>query len=290
MKKKGMFFSLISISLILILIVSFKLTTESKLEENKIRSTQLRVKMLNDFINSMEDSYFENMLKISSQTALDALAQYKSRTKKSLNINTADSVPGNFETVMLFGYIKDNSGSYCEDNLCKEYSSRLSDAQLARYKPYQFRKIDFDLDPAKPVMANYAFFDLLGSIEKTLESLGVETNSFDIKIENLQQTDNWNIKVKATMDYYFTDKNKNAAWRGRTTKEVSLTILGIQNPLSEPGVIIDKSWKIDVGGVPCGGKPICFYNYPSFLNRLQDGLDSSNIYGICKKDEDCDTS
>lgn len=281
MTKKAMFFSLIAILIILVVIISYKIATEKSLEETKLASTQIRIKMLNSFINDLENVYFENMLKVAAKTALQALSNYTAYGGElGIPINEDNKKPGAFETVMLFGYLR-GTGLDCEDSLCKEYKSKLSDAQYTRYKNYEFSKIDDRLKNynARPIMQYYAFFDLLNKTENTLENLGVNTDSFSISIDDLTQTDNWDLHFKAIIDYHFIDKYEIAAWRGRTEKEFDISIYGFTDPLS--GDIIDKEkWK-ECKGAGC-------IDFPTFLNRLKIGTDENNIYGICKLDETCD--
>lgn len=278
--------------MMIVIILSYKISTEKSGEETKLASTQIRIKMLNSFVNDLEQSYFEDMLKVSSKTALEALANYTAQGNPLNSVNGDGVKPGDFETVMLFGYIENSGGEDCKKSLCAEYGTKLSNAQLNRFNsscklgtPCSYRKIDEDVGP---IMQFYSFFELLNKTENVLENLGVRTDSFSITLEPLTQTDNWNIKVKVIIDYHFVDKYNIAAWRGRTEKIVNISIYGFEDPLSDN--IIDKNWKADIGPPAMCGLVPCTYNYPSFLNRLKSGTDSSNTNGICRPDENCDTT
>ena len=312
MVKRGMFFSLITILMVLVIILSYKISTNKSPEETKLASTQIRIKMLNSFINDLENVYFEDMLNVAAKTALEALANYTATGNllrepiryKLARVNQYGANPGDFEIVMLFGYIEDTfGGNFCGDSLCMEYGARLSEAQLNRLNNNcklksdgticEYRKIDKDLK--KPVMQQYSFFDLLNQTENTLENLGVKTESFSIKIiDDLKQEGKWNVIFTAAIDYHFIDNYEIAAWRGRTEKTINISIIGLEDPLT--GKKIDRNWKEDKGPDGCGASPCmcglvpCAYNYPSFLNRLKPETDSNNIYGICSPEEDCDTT
>ncbi len=270
MKKKSMFFSLITILMVLLIILSYKISTEKSAEESKLASTQIRIKMLNTFINNLEDVYFEDMLNVASKTALQTLSNYTANNNQLTNVNEVNKKPGDFETVMLFGYLEDNAGGVnCDESLCGDYGKKLSDAQFIRYKNYQYRDIDKDLKT--PLMQFYSFFDLLNKTENVLENLGIRTDSFSISLTDLEQETNWNVIFTATIDYHFVDKYKIAAWRGRTEKLINITIYGFEDPLS--GKTIKKNWKEDIGPpASCEGSQ-CQYDYICFIDKIKTDTD-----------------
>ena len=295
--KKGMLFSLITMLMVLVIILSYKISTEKSDEETKLASTQIRIKILNSFITDLEQNYFDDMLKVSSKTALEALANYTAQGKQLNSVNGDGVKPGDFETVMLFGYIENSAGEDCKISLCAEYGVKLSNAQINRFnyscklgtQQCQYRKIDSDL--TQPVMLRYSFFDLLNKTENVLENLGVRTDSFSITLEPLTQTDNWNINFKAIIDYHFIDNYKIAAWRGRTEKIVNISIIGLEDPIYKK-TITKQDWEIDRGPESfCNIEVRCAYSEPSFLSRLEgetshrSGID--DLLGICPESEDC---
>src|SRR3989344_5157267 len=173
MNKKSMFFSISSILIIGIFIINFEMSQEKLLEENKIKSTQSRVKSLNSFINDMENVYFERMLYTSAKNSLDVLSKYAADHTVSLEVSRND-----FNTVFQFGYIEPpvGGGRSGANTICNDFGKILENCR--QYESRSYEKIDLLL--GKNMMQNYSFFELINRTEFMLESLGVRTKSFKI--------------------------------------------------------------------------------------------------------------
>ena len=74
--KKAIFFSIVSVLLIVLFVAMTQLVSKFKLEETKIETTRTKIKILNSLVKDMEDNYFEKIVYVASKNALMGLSNY----------------------------------------------------------------------------------------------------------------------------------------------------------------------------------------------------------------------
>lgn len=101
--KKAFILSSTAILLVLLFVVSLNLNKEAKNIENKITSTNTRVKILNNLVNDLESNYFERILYVASKSAMNSLAEYK---LSGGNLPTNNDFNEDFANALVYGVIK----------------------------------------------------------------------------------------------------------------------------------------------------------------------------------------
>jgi len=87
--KKGVFFSLISLLIVFMFVLDFKIASIPHSGESELSLTNTRVNVLNNFINDLEGRYFERLLYVSGRNALNGLSE--AATEKSIDFDTSGS-------------------------------------------------------------------------------------------------------------------------------------------------------------------------------------------------------
>ena len=82
-------------------------------------------------------------------------------------------------------------------------------------------------------------------------------------IGNIEQTDPWTLRVKAEIAYDFTDEKKIVSWKGLTSREVDISVLGVTafdmpSAKAHLGHKVKSTWIVD--------KPP--YTEPSIYSKL----------------------
>lgn len=248
--KKGVFFSIVSIFLVILFVASTELISEFSIKESEMEVTRTRVKILSSIINDFETVYFDKIIYVAAKNSLVGLSHYYS--------------DHDFEP----SYMKD-IGFALSDVI---YAGILKDRNNNKVNLTKLGYIDYD----------YTFNGLMESLTETYDKLGLEINYLTInftEINSIEQIDPWTLQVNAEIDYYFTDKSRIASWKGFTTRNVKIPILGMYafdfegfpgNTKTNLGVI-DSTWKIDN----------LTNTEPSILSKLS-GLPYDRQKGICK--------
>ncbi len=231
--KKGIFFSVISVFIIILFVAITELSTNFQLEQFELETTRTRLKLLNSLVRDMEDTYFEKMIYISTKNALIGLSKYYSET--------------NFDQNRL----QKKLGFVLDDVI---YNNTLID------------KNGNEIDLSLYVDPDYTIFGVIGDIKEVFDSLGLEVSEFTVSIDEdeIVQVDPWTIEVTGQLVYNFKDKFNTVSWKGRTTKKVNVSVIGITSfdyELSEKSNtgIITSSWVKDEGP---------YYTEPSVVDKL----------------------
>jgi len=117
--KRGIFFTFIAVMLMAALIIIFSPSTSINVANKPVVKT--RVITLNDFVQDLENSYFESILKVSSHRAILAMASYMQSNNKFL----ADMQSG-FSEAVLQGAINGQSSTIMKNNTLNEWLARMA--------------------------------------------------------------------------------------------------------------------------------------------------------------------
>ncbi|MBI4148954.1 hypothetical protein HY491_00760 [Candidatus Woesearchaeota archaeon] len=306
--KKAMFFSLTAILIISVVLIVVIIQTSKERGQSKIEATQVHIRALNDFVRNLEERYFQEMVQVSAERAIAALAHYasvKAATGMQPHAGSITLLKDNFKTVFFFGYIQDSAGQPGEFTICAEYAKWLP--QTCPYRVQRYRKIDELI--SQKIMSGFSFFDILNSTEQTFRTLGLRTTNFEAQLQELSQEAPFTVDGSIFFSYDFTEQKNIAAWRGAGSRSFHISLYGMPDPLN-PSQLIDESWVVDRGkgfAPSCtlpyteGAIP-CQYTEPSFLSRLLnrqqfegDLLDVNpnnpeKTNGICQASKGCHLS
>jgi hypothetical protein len=220
--KKAIFFSIVSVLLIVLFVAMTQLVTKFKLEETKIETTRTKIKILNSLVQDMEDNYFEKIVYVVSKNSLIGLSNYYhaqdyETIDKSLDVAIAD--------VMQDG--------------------TLIDVYLVEH--------DLTTTPSY-VDTKYTVDGIRHSLETIYNKLGLEINELTVNITpgNVEQIDPWTIRIKADIIYDFIDRDKIVSWKGFTTRTVDISVIGVKafdmpnTPAkAHKGRVIKDDWIVD---------------------------------------------
>jgi hypothetical protein len=220
--KKAIFFSIVSVLLIVLFVAMTQLVTKFKLEETKIETTRTKIKILNSLVKDMEDNYFEKIVYVVSKNAIMGLSNYYyandyETIDKPLDIAMAD--------VMQDGILVDS------------YS------------------VGHDLTSSpEHIEYRYTVEGIIEKLDNIYSKLGLEINELTLNITpgNVEQIDPWTIRVEADIVYDFIDKEKIVSWKGLATRTVDISVIGVRafdmpnSPAkAHNGRIIKENWIVD---------------------------------------------
>jgi len=215
--KKGIFFSIVSIFLI-ILFTAIINVERINVKESELSITRTRVKILNSIMSDLEEVYFEKILYVSVKNALLGLSDYYHEDYDNIKSN------------LLYALSK-SSMNYPALNYTNGDSVDLTDY----------------------VIYDYTVEGLTEEFDDTFSKLGIKVNDFRIELVEVTQEDPWYITVTADIYYYFSDETDIASWKGVTTKTVNVSVYGLygfdyelDDRRSNVGIITTE-WKEDNG-------------------------------------------
>ncbi|MBN2367537.1 hypothetical protein JXC34_00835, partial [Candidatus Woesearchaeota archaeon] len=246
--RKGIFFSIVSVFLVLMFVSSTELISDYRVAESEMEVTRTRVRLLNSVINDMENIYFEKIVYVAAKNSLVGLSRYYESGNYENIPKTLDYA---LKDVIHPGLLQDHSGN-----------------SPVKYNLTDMGYIDY----------GYTVEGLMGSISELFTRIGVKVNKFQVTIKSVEQADPWTLVVDAEIDYYFTDDNNIASWKGITEKKVNISVYGIHAFDYETGFDnlipsnlgpITSSWVVDEG----------YLTEPSVLNKLSNRYTTG--MGIC---------
>ncbi|MEK6983367.1 MAG: hypothetical protein AABX33_02240 [Nanoarchaeota archaeon] len=126
--KNGIFFTFISITIMTIFILVFTPQSDVSLQKD-LESTRTRVNSVNNYVNDVENRYFEAVLRVSGFAAIESLALYMNKT--GLYLTDLDAA---FYEVILNGTINNvpidpiTGEKLMEDNTLVNWSNKIIDA------------------------------------------------------------------------------------------------------------------------------------------------------------------
>jgi hypothetical protein len=224
--KKAVFFSIVSILLVILFVASSGVTSQVSIGESQIDVTRTRVKILNSLVKDVENEYFESIIYMATKNSLIGISKYyydndysDSVMKKQLNYALVD--------VIYDGVLNDADGNF-QENLSKDgYVNHA-----------------------------YTINGLMYNISLLLNKMDVSVKELTINISknSITQTDPWDVQIQADIHYYFVDNNNLASWNGYLSKTVTVPVYGIYlydrengpSVISNKG-IVNSSWKVDNG-------------------------------------------
>lgn len=260
MKKLGVFFSIMSIFIIILFVSLSTILSKFTIEETELDITRDRVSVLNSVVSDMEEIYFEKMIYVAAKNSLIGLSkyyhenQYGSRVKR-----TAEA---NMRTLLYEGILVEPNG-----------------------EKINLTTITFNADNQPYINKSYTIKGLKEDVVKMFDEMGVIVNEFNINIStgNMDQIDPWTIQIKADIYYDFEDKSKIVSWSGLTEKTVKIPVYGIYAYDYFPGPgkgnfgVITKEWKEDKNAK----------TEPSLIKKLSN-QNNNKTNGICSKLATCD--
>lgn len=247
--KKAVFFSIVSILIIILFMTLTRLSSDISSKETEIEITRTRIKVLNSLIKNMEETYFEKMIYVAGKNSLYGLSEYYSedysRIEKSLFLAMEDTIDD--------GILMDKWGNPV--NLTKQ----------------GYMKYDYTTNA------------LIKNVSALFEDMGLDVINLQINLStgNISQKEPWNIIVEADVIYDLRDKNNIVSWRGSTTKKVNISVLGIYAYDYEGNTISNKDkitseWIVDEGS---------HYTEPSLITKLSNRRSTINPSGIADSKE-----
>ena len=251
--KKAILFSIVSLFMVILFVTTSSLMSRFRFEESEMEITRTRVRLLNSVVKEMEDVYFEKLIYVASKNALIGISNYQYE-------NDFDGVYQKNLSKVLSLAIK--NGSYVD----RDGNSLI----LTQLLPLLFNDCKVQGVKKSCINPSYTLDHMTGDISGLLANVGFQIKTLDITILSVKQITPWMIEVSAGIDYYFTDKNNMALWKGYTTKTVDMSVIGFYSFDKELNMgVITGQWKTDNGT----------NQEPSFLNKISGISDLGK--GIC---------
>ncbi|MBT7392468.1 hypothetical protein HN827_06580, partial [archaeon] len=211
-QKRAVFFSLISLFLIILFSIGAEIGKEQKYLESELSATRTRVETLNQAINDLDDKYFSNFVNTAGKSALEAISEYSVKSGRSIY-----PFEDNFVSVFINGTLN-------------------ADTQ---------NPIDLKNEPNK-YMDDPPIKNLIDEIKKIYSSIGLKIHDLDVEVLNIYQKDPWTIHLIVKFNYFFEDEKEVAAWRGESIEETDISISGMWYHRAIPSVTKpDGNYKID---------------------------------------------
>jgi hypothetical protein len=255
--KKAVFFSIVSIFIVILFVTSTQLVSEFRIGETELEVTRTRVKILNSIMNDMEEVYFDKIIYIASKNALIGLSKYYADN----NFNSDDYEYDLWEALNMT--IKE--GIYVKNgnivNLTYDGCGFFNNEPCMNY--------------------DYTVNGIIKHLSDLFDTIGMDVSDFTIEIKPsyVKQADPWHIEIIADIDYHFRDKSKIASWKGLTTRKVNVSVYGLYASPNEG--VITSSWKRDLPQ----------YTELSLIRKLAGKktiVPSDYGLGICPENADCD--
>ena len=254
--RKAVFFSIVSIFLVILFVATTELASEFSVKETEMDVTRTRVKILNSMVSDMENVYFEKLIYIAAKNSLVGLSKY-------YYDNDFDNIEYDLETILRRVITE---GIYDPNP-----STNVNLTKVGCW----------GVEPC--IKQEYTIRGLQRNLENVYERLGVDVREFTITITDVRQEDPWEIIVEADIEYYFRDSTNIASWKGSTNKGVTISVIGLYafDTVGNDGVITEE-WIADkapytepstvrkLGAIGVRGNGLC---HPNF-NR--NGMNCSN--------------
>ncbi|MFH0875901.1 MAG: hypothetical protein V1859_08235 [archaeon] len=263
--KKSVFFSVLSVFIILIFYLGLKVSSEQQKQQTDMEVTRVRVNLLNTIVNDFENRYIERMLYAAGKSAIGAMSEYA--TMPGCSSPSCDfKYFQNGDTNSFIGYKHLESDMNLTMTKGELLGASGNSIDLTQYSSYHLA--DNNLDSIK------------GKLIDNFETLGLQVKELDVTITSVRQIDPWTIGFGADVDYYFVDADKIASWKGTTHKEIEISIVGMYDPISKT-IINTNDFKVDTltGGPTCAFISQCvtitgcncIYS-PNYVNKLKGHL------------------
>ena len=252
---KGIFFSIVSLFIIVIFITISSLISDFQVGESEIEVTRTRVRLLNSVVSDFENVYFSKLLYISSKNALSGLTKYY--------------------------YYHDWDDSYFVYDLWYALNASITNGIYPGSPPVDFTAEGCGPTGNDPCLdSRYTVNGLIAETSVVLDNIGITVDTISIEVTNVSQVDPWHLKVRADITYFFQDQDNIASWKGTDTKEVDVSVYGLYMPYNYTYYdIIDSSWMVETKEI--SNTP--YTTESSVIDKLNNikGDDTLGL-GICK--------
>ena len=244
--RKAVFFSIVSIFLVILFVATTELASEFSIKETEMEVTRTRVKILNSLVSDMENVYFEKLIYIAAKNSLIGLSKY-------YYDNDFDNIEYDLRTILRRVI---NEGIYDPNP-----STNVNLTKVGCW----------GINPC--INYDYTIYGLQRNLAYVYERLGVDIKEFTITITDVRQVNPWEILIEADIEYYFRDNTNIASWKGSTTKQVKVSVIGLYafDTMGNEGVITED-WIVDKAP----------YTEPSIVNKL--GAIGVRGSGLCSPD------
>ena len=254
-RKKGILFSIVSVFVIMLFVSSFELASKFDKVESEIDVTRTRVRVLNSIMDGMNDQYIDNIIYTSSKNSIYGLSKFYSEDYSRLKTRLLAALRSTLQAGIL-----DDSG--VKINLTN-YNNKVY------------------------IKQGLTIGGILAEMKTEFNKINVEIKQFEVFVVDVSQDDPWYLNVTAEINYYFSDKDNIASWKGRTIRSVKVPVYGLYSydgesvGKSNKG-LINNTWKVDQGPE---------YTESSTLNKLSFGNPrvrlSDHGLGLCSARFDC---
>ncbi|HLC49825.1 MAG TPA: hypothetical protein VJI97_00170 [Candidatus Nanoarchaeia archaeon] len=260
MNKKGIFFTFIAITMMIVFIILFTQQPDLSLTRNS-NGVLVRISSIDDYIDDLEKSYLKTALQTSSYKAIFSLIEYEKGGAYLADFNES------FFEVASNGTIEDPYGSGIH--------------------------VLIDTITGKKIMENSTMENWTKSISDTASStFNINTT---IKINNITalQSNPWEIDI--TLDANITVASNVAKWKKRSMIQTSIPIEGLSDPyflvntngaydnkIKKSSVIFNQ-WNISKAREHLrNGTYVHWQNSqaPSFIMRFTNSINPSECCGI----------
>jgi len=208
------FFSVVSIFIIILFLALTKLSSEFKVTESEIEVTRTRIKILNSLVQDLEDSYFEKLVYVAAKNSLIGLSEYYA--------------------VSTFGSLEKNLESALTDVIQNRTLTRINNQKVI----------------VPQIKSGYTLQSLTESIANLFKDLNVEIRQLDVTILGVRQKDPWTFEIDSVILYEINDNLGMVSWKGLTNKTVEVSVYGIYGYDLQSGSksnfeVITESWNQD---------------------------------------------
>lgn len=224
--RRGIYFSIASLLLMVLLLAMFKMTSDYRIQESEIEVTRTKVKVLNSIMEDMENTYFDRIAYMTAKNTLMGLSRYYGTQKFTKGTS---------------GIIKKQLFAAMQD---VNYNGTLYD-----------KVFNHDLNNIPPGLGylynQYTTLGLVDELKQRFDQVGIDVRKLNITITDIKQPTPWLFVVDVDITYYFTDKAGKISWKGISKKTAEVSLIGLTtfdyNSTDGRRIVgvINSSWRPD---------------------------------------------
>lgn len=200
-RKRGIFFTFIAITIMVVFILIFTPQSNISLEKEK-QDVSARISSINNFVDDLEGSYFETVLRVATHKTILSLINYIETKKAFIPSEQFNTV---FSEVMINGTISDPIGS---DN-----------------------HVPIDKITGKKIMFNNTLLNWSKRINQTAkDTLNIDTNITIINV-TVNQSEPWSVDSYLTFNSTVKSGDIPVEWKRRNVViKATVSIEGFHDP------------------------------------------------------------
>lgn len=241
MNRKGVFFSLVAVFIVMLFSLNVDITKETGALDRSFSVTRTKIELLNEAIIDLDEVCFEKMLTVASKNTLEALTEY-----------TIDT-----DSPIVNGFNQDDDYKFF-----KEFSSVMYNATLYSGTPFEVDLKTLNPSGGGKYYDGVPMQDTITEVIAMYDTIGFEVLQFDVEVMDIEQIDPWNIQVSARFFYDFQDKDEVARWKGESIEQAIVSVYGLWY----------KPWDGAIPSLPSKLR----INSTSFIEDNHSTLDSSD--------------